>query len=105
MARRSDEVAAVIDVLIPSPLRSYTGGLREVRVALPLLAPESPPTLGGVLAALDGAYHGIRFRMIDEQGKLRPHVRIFVGERDARDLRTPVPQGTTVMSVAALSGG
>ncbi|HEV8503062.1 MAG TPA: hypothetical protein VGR63_15935 [Casimicrobiaceae bacterium] len=105
MARRSQEVAAIVDVLIPSPLRSYTGGAREVRVALPILAPESPPTLSGVLAALDGSYHGIRFRIIDEQGRLRPHIRIYIGDRDARDLRTPVPQGVTVMIVAALSGG
>jgi sulfur-carrier protein len=105
VARRSHEVAAVVDVMIPSPLRSYTSGAATVQVALPLLAPESPPSLAAVLAALDGRYHGIRFRMIDEQGRLRPHVRIFVDARDARDMRTPVPSGSTVMIVAALSGG
>ncbi len=105
MARRSDEVATIVDVRIPSPLRSYTGGEAEVRVALPLLAPESPPSLSAVMAALEGAYHGIRFRMVDEHGRLRPHIRIYVDGRDARDMRTPVPQGAEVMIVAALSGG
>ncbi|MEO8977304.1 MAG: MoaD/ThiS family protein [Casimicrobiaceae bacterium] len=105
MGRTSSETAAVVDVEIPSPLRSYTGGDARVKVAVPLLAPESPPTLGGVLAALDGGYHGIRFRIVDEQGRVRPHIRIFVGQAIARDLRAPVPAGNVVMIVAALSGG
>jgi sulfur-carrier protein len=105
VARRSSEVAAIVHVEIPSPLRSYTGGESRVRVAVPLLAPEAPPTLGGVLAALDNLYHGMRFRIVDEQGRIRPHIRIFVGRGVARDLRTLVPSGETVMIVAALSGG
>jgi sulfur-carrier protein len=105
VARRSHEVASIVHVEIPSPLRSYTDGASRVRVAVPLLAPESPPTLGGVLAALDGLYHGVRFRIVDEQGRIRPHIRIFVGRNVARDLRTLVPSGETVMIVAALSGG
>ena len=49
------EVATLVDVRIPSPLRSYTGGKARVRKSpCRLLAPESPPTLSAVLAALDG---------------------------------------------------
>ncbi len=66
-ARSSREAAAVVRVLIPTPLRSYTRDA-EVAVAVAVLAPELPPTLHGVLAALDGAYPGIRFRIVDEQG-------------------------------------
>jgi len=94
----------VIRVRIPSPLRSYTDA-EEVAVAVPVLAPELPPTLSGVLASLDGAYPGIRFRMIDERGRLRPHIKIFVDTALTRDLSTPLPAGATVMIVAALSGG
>ena len=104
MARASREVAAIVRVRVPSPLRSYTNAA-EVEVALPLLAPELPPTLGGVLAALDRNYPGIRFRMIDEQGNVRPHIKLFVGTDLARDLATLVPPRETVMIVAALSGG
>jgi molybdopterin synthase sulfur carrier subunit len=103
-ARTSHEVAAVVRVRIPSPLRSYTGSA-EVGVAVPVLAPELPPTVGGVLATLDLNYPGLRFRIIDEQGRLRPHVRIFVGMDATRDLRAEIPTGTTLMIVAALSGG
>ena len=56
-ARASREAAVVVRVKIPSPLRSYTGAA-EVTVAVPVLAPELPPTVGGVLAALDGALSG-----------------------------------------------
>ncbi|MBS0321526.1 MAG: MoaD/ThiS family protein [Proteobacteria bacterium] len=92
-------------VRVPSPLRSYTGGDADVAVAVPLLAPESPPTLAAVLAALDGAYPGIRFRMIDERGQVRPHIKLFVGDTAVRDPETRVANGAVVMIVAALSGG
>jgi hypothetical protein len=103
-ASTSDEVAAVVRVRIPSPLRSYTGSA-EVGVAVPVLAPELPPTVEGVLAALDLHYPGLRFRIIDEQGSLRPHIRLFVGADSTRDLRAEVPTGVALMIVAALSGG
>ena len=104
IARTSQEAAAVIRVLIPSPLRTYTGDA-EVRVAVPVLAPELPPTVEGVLATLDLRYPGLRFRIVDEQGKVRPHVKLFVGIDATRDLATAVPSGQTLMIVAALSGG
>lgn len=103
-AESSSEVATIVRVRVPSPLRSYTGA-SEVGVAVPLLAPELPPTVGGVLAAIDGAYPGLRFRMIDEQGHVRPHIRLFVGNLATRDLATPIPSGEVLMIVAALSGG
>ncbi|MGH8801004.1 MAG: hypothetical protein ACREX6_01745, partial [Casimicrobiaceae bacterium] len=88
-ASASHEAAAVVRVRIPSALRSYTGA-DEVAVAIPVLAPELPPTVGGVLAALDGAYPGIRFRIVDEQRQLRPHIKLFVGGRLTRDLALPL---------------
>lgn len=92
-------------VRIPSPLRSYTDGAAEVVVAIPVLAPELPPTLAGVLAAVEGQHRGLRFRIVDEQGRIRPHIKLFVGLEATRDLATPVPAGADVMIVAALSGG
>ena len=47
----------------------------------------------------------MRFRIVDEQGKVRPHVKLFVGSELARDLGATIPSGTTLMIVAALSGG
>ena len=103
-ARTSQEAAAIVRVRIPSPLRSYTGA-SEVVVAVPVLAPELPPTVSGVLASLNVTYPGIRFRIVDEQGKVRPHVKLFVGTDATRDLGASIPTGATLMIVAALSGG
>jgi hypothetical protein len=103
-AQLSPEAAAIVRVRLPSPLWSYTGAA-EVEVAVPVLAPELPPTLGGVLAGLDQAFPGIRFRIIDEQGRVRRHIKLFVGARLMRDLGAPIPPGSDVMVVAALSGG
>ena len=103
-AEESHEAAAIVRVRVPSPLLSYTGA-RQVDIAVPVLAPELPPTIGGVLAALDGAYPGMRFRMVDEQGRVRPHIRLFVGNTPTRDLGASIAQGQVLMIVAALSGG
>ncbi len=103
-ARASREAAIVVRVQIPSPLLSYTGQA-EVAVAIPVLAPELPPTVSSVLAALDGAYPGIRFRIVDEQRQLRPHIKLFVGGQLIRDLSTPLTSDSEMLIVAALSGG
>ena len=104
-ASRTMEAATTVRVRIPSPLRSYTDGQAEVIVAIPVLAPELPPSLAGVLAALESQHRGLRFRIVDEQGGIRPHIKLFVGANATRDLATPVPSGEDVMIVAALSGG
>ena len=89
-------------VAIPSPLRSYVGNAQEVAITVP---PPAPPTLAGALVALDAAYPGIRFRMVDETGRLRPHVQIFVNAAIERNLAAPLPAGARIMIVGALSGG
>ncbi len=83
-------------VIIPSPLRSYTRA-REVEAG--------GATLAEVLADLDRRYPGLRFRMVDEQDRLRPHVRVFVNGEQARHLARAVGPGDEVQIVQALSGG
>ena len=83
-------------VLIPSALRSYTE--RSGTEA-------SGATLTAVLADLDCRYAGIRFRMIDEQDRIRPHIRIFVNGKQARDLSQPLRETDELVIVQALSGG
>lgn len=83
-------------VLIPSALRSYTQrGVAEA----------SGATLAAVLADLERAYPGIRFRMIDEQDRIRRHIRIFVNGEQVRDLSQPLGSTDDVVIVQALSGG
>jgi molybdopterin converting factor small subunit len=87
---------APMRVLIPSPLRSYTTE-REVEA--------TGGTLAAVLADLDRQYPGLRFRMIDEQGHMRPHIRFFVNGEQAFDLQLSLRDGDEVQIVKALSGG
>ena len=85
-----------MNVLIPSPLLSYTG--RSWVKA-------EGNTLGALLADLDRQYPGIRFRMIDEQDRMRRHVRFFVNGDATFDLRLPLRPTDEVCIVQALSGG
>ena len=83
-------------VLIPSALRSYTEkSVAEAKGA----------TLAAVLTDLERQYPGIRFRVIDEQDRIRRHIRIFVNGEQARDLAQPLEGGEEVIIVQALSGG
>lgn len=83
-------------VLIPSALRSYTGGS----------ATEADgATLAELLADLERRFPGIRFRMIDEQGRIRPHMRIFINGEAVHDLSHPLAATEEVAIVQALSGG
>lgn len=83
-------------VSIPSPLLSYTGQ-RHVTAA--------GATLGDLLLDLERQYPGIRFRMVDEQGQVRPHMRVFVNGAQVKDLGRTLAAADTVHIVQALSGG
>ena len=83
-------------VLIPSPLRSYTG-TDEVEA--------DGADLAALLADLDVRYPGFRFRMIDEQDRIRRHMRVFVNNTQTFDLSHPLKAGDDVAIVQALSGG
>jgi molybdopterin converting factor small subunit len=84
-------------VHIPSPLRSYTGGAHKV--------PADGATLAEVLASLEGRFTGIRFRVVDEQSRIRPHIRFYVNAREAQELSEPVGADETVHVICALTGG
>jgi sulfur-carrier protein len=83
-------------VLIPSALRSYTERAETEA---------SGATLAALLADLDHQYAGIRFRIVDEQDRIRRHIRIFVNGEQARELSRPLAAADEVVIVQALSGG
>jgi len=86
-----------VKVAIPSPLRSYTAQRHEVEA--------TGASLAELLADLERQFPGIRFRMIDEQDRLRPHMRIFVNRTETRRLDTALEGGEQVHIFQALSGG
>ena len=65
----------------------------------------SGATLAELLLDLDRRHPGIRFRMVDEQDHLRPHMRLFVNGEQARDLGLALSPADEVQIVQALSGG
>lgn len=90
-----------ITIALPGALRPYAGGSPEVTV-------DAAGTVRDVLGALAGRYAGVVDRVMDEQGRVRQHVNVFVDGDNIRfldGLGTPVGQGSTVTIVPAVSGG
>jgi molybdopterin converting factor small subunit len=83
-------------VLIPSALHSYTGR--------PWVEAQGT-TVAAVLDDLDRQFPGIRFRMIDEQGRIRRHIRLFHRRETVFNLEMTLRDDDELMIVQALSGG
>jgi molybdopterin converting factor small subunit len=96
MADAEADRESAMKVLIPTPLRSYTR-TGEVEAA--------GATLAELLADLDRRYPGLRFRMVDEQDAVRPHIRLFVNGEQVFDLKRPLNPADSLQIVQALSGG
>lgn len=87
---------------IPGVLRAYTGGRSQVEIAA------SPATVRDALLVLWKLYPGVRDRIASEEGLIREHVNVFVGNEDIRytgGLATPVPEGAVISILPAISGG
>ena len=84
-------------VLVPTPLRSYTAGCSEVEA--------DGASVRALLLDLDRRFPGIRFRMIDEQDRVRTHMRVFVNGELVTNLDTALAASDEVQILQALSGG
>ena len=90
-----------VTVRVPTILRTLTGGESEVAV-------DGAATLSELLDKLDAEHPGIRERVLDDDGKLRRFVNVYVGEDDVRfseGLQTATPDGATVSIIPAVAGG
>jgi sulfur-carrier protein len=91
-----------VTVRIPSYLSAFAGGRNSLDVG------GSPATVADALAALWQLHPALRDRILDEQGAVRQHINIFVGEeaiRFADGLSTKVPESAEILIVPAVSGG
>lgn len=86
-----------MNVRIPTPLRSYTGRQASVEA--------DGATVGELFADLDRRFPGLRFRVVDEQGRVRRHMKVFVNDEAVRELDTPVDADDEITLMQALSGG
>jgi molybdopterin converting factor small subunit len=86
-----------VKVRIPTPLRSYTNQAAVVDA--------NGDTIARILDDLDRQFPGLRFRMVDEQHRLRKHMKVFVNDESVRDLATVVTAADEITIMQALSGG
>jgi molybdopterin converting factor small subunit len=87
---------------ISGALRSFAGGRDRIEVG------SSPETVADALEALWSVYPGLRDRVANEEGQIREHVNVFVGGENVRytgGLTTPVPAGSEISILHAVSGG
>ena len=87
----------VVTTRVASPLRSYTDGRAIVEA--------QGATVREALDDLDQRYPGMRFRMIDEQDRIRPHIRLYVNTDAVEQLDHRIRRGDTLHLICALSGG
>ena len=86
-------------VRLATALRPHADGASSVDVDV-----VAPATVGDVIDAVAAAYPGVGRRIRDEAGALRRHVNVFVGS-DKAAADTPVPDGTELTVLPAVSGG
>ena len=87
---------------IPSPLREFTAGRASVEID------DSPATVADALSALWKCYPGLRDRIATEQGQIREHINVFVGDENIQftgGLTTRVGEGSEISIVPNISGG
>ncbi|MGA0601355.1 MoaD/ThiS family protein [Caulobacter sp. KR2-114] len=84
-------------VLIPSQLSAYTDGATRVAA--------SGATVGAVLDDLDRRFPGLKFRVVDEQDRVRRHMRLFIGQAETRSIAHPLAPDDELLIFGALSGG
>lgn len=93
-------MSSTATVRIPTILRTYTGGASEVSA--------DGGTLAEVIDALEANHPGIRARVLDDEGKLRRFVNVYVNDDDVRfaeGLATAIPAGGSVSIIPAVAGG
>ncbi len=89
-----------VTVRLPGALRDATGGQTKVEA--------SGRTLADVFADIERRHPGFRSRVLDDGGRLRTYVNVYIGDDDARakgGADAPVPDGTEVMVIPAMAGG
>ena len=84
-------------VMIPSQLTSYTAGATRLEAG--------GATVGAVLDDLDRRFPGLKFRVIDEQDRVRKHMRLFIGQTETRSVAETLAPGDELLIFGALSGG
>ena len=85
---------------IPTPLRTYTNGQRDVKVG--------GSNISDALTDLTAQYPALKPHLFNDGGELRPFVNLFVGENNIKDLQgihTPINDGEKILLIPSIAGG
>jgi len=87
-------------IIIPTPLRKFTANQASF---------ESPKaSVAEAIGELTAAYPDLRRHLLGDDGKLRPFIKVYVGEEDIKVLegeQTPVGEQTLISIIPAIAGG
>jgi molybdopterin converting factor small subunit len=89
-----------VTVRLPGTLRDATGGQSTIEA--------TGRTLADVITDIDDRHPGFRGRVLDDSGRIRTYVNVYIGQDDARSkggTDAPVPEGSEVMVIPAMAGG
>ena len=89
-----------VTVRLPGALRDATGGQTKIEA--------SGRTLADVIGDIERRHPGFAERVLDDDGRIRTYVNVYIGEDDARDqggTDAVVPEGSEVMVIPAMAGG
>ena len=89
-----------VKVMIPTPLRAYTGKRDSVEV--------QAGTVADALAAVTGQFGELKKHLFSDDGRLRSFVNVYVNDEDIRYLQkdqTPLREGDTISIVPSIAGG
>lgn len=92
----------MIIVNIAGFLTDFTSGQRQIKID------SAPTTVGEALAELWNLHVGLRDRVVNELGHVRPHVNVFLDAENIRRkqvLETPLPDGSEITILPSVSGG
>ena len=82
-------------------MRDLTNGAREVEL-------DSAGDIAGVVGDLDRSFPGIGRKIVDDQGKIRSYVNVFVNTENSRDLnseKTRIRDGDVIHILPSVAGG
>ena len=91
----------MIRVRLTAQLRDYAHGAREIEL-------DTASNLQAMVGKLDRSFPGIGGRIVDDQGRIRAHVNVFVNAENSRELeneKTPLRDGDVVHILPSVSGG
>jgi sulfur-carrier protein len=92
-----------VAVKLPTVLRPFAGGAERVEVDV-----SGEATVGSVFTSLEAEHPALRRRLTDDQGTLRRHVNVFLGNDNIRDLNaldTKLSDGDELLVLPSVAGG